>query len=305
MIRFVIRRLLQLVPVVVVVVSATFFMLRAVPGGPFTQEKAVAPEVQRNLEAYYGLDQPLWKQYATYWSRLVRGDLGYSMKYSNRTVNEIVADKLPTSLELGAWALLVALGLGLPLGVLAAIRPNTWLDYLCTGIGLFGICVPPIVLGPVLSLVFGIGLHWFDVSGWDYADDRVLPAATLGLAYAAYIMRLTRGGMLEVLHLDYIRTARAKGAGEGRVVFRHALRGGLLPVVTYLGPAIAGILTGSFIIETLFQIPGLGREFIGSTTARDYPLIMGLVLLYTVFVVGMNLVADIVQVWMNPRLRFE
>jgi oligopeptide transport system permease protein len=305
MLRFILRRLLQLVPVLFVILTATFFMLRAVPGGPFTQEKAVSPEVLRNLEAHYGLDQPVWKQYLTYLGHLLRGDLGPSFKYSNRTVNEIIAGKLPTSLELGGWSLLVAFVVGLPLGILAAIRRNTWVDYLCSSVGLIGICVPPFVLGPLLALVFGIYLKWFDVSGWEYADDRVLPCLTLGFAYAAYFMRLTRGGMLEVLHLDYIRTARAKGASEARIVFHHALRGGLLPLVSFLGPAVAGILTGSFILETIFQIPGLGREFVTSATNRDYTLVLGLVVLYTVFIVAMNLVVDVIQVWLNPRLRFE
>jgi oligopeptide transport system permease protein len=305
MLRFVIRRLLQLIPVLFVIVTVTFFMLRVAPGGPFTAEKAVSPEVLRNLEAHYGLDQPLWRQYLTYLGHLARGDLGPSFKYSNRSVNEIIAGKLPTSLELGGLALAVALFVGLPLGVLAAVRRNTWIDYLCSATGLVGICVPTFVLGPLLALVFGIYLHWFNVSGWDYAGDCVLPSLTLGFVYAAYLMRLTRGGMLEVLHLDYIRTARAKGASEARIVFHHALRGGLLPVVSFLGPAIAGILTGSFVIETIFQIPGLGREFVTSATNRDYTLVLGLVILYAALVVVMNLLVDVVQVWLNPKLRFE
>jgi oligopeptide transport system permease protein len=305
MLRFVARRLLQLIPVLFVIVTATFFMLRAAPGGPFTAEKAVSPEVLHNLEAHYGLDQPLWRQYLTYLGHLARGDLGPSFKYSNRTVNEIIAGKLPTSLELGGLALGVALLVGLPLGVLAAVRRNTWVDYLCSATGLIGICVPTFVLGPLLALIFGIYFHWFNVSGWDYAGDRVLPSLTLGFVYAAYLMRLTRGGMLEVLHLDYIRTARAKGASEPRIVFHHALRGGLLPVVSFLGPAVAGILTGSFIIETVFQIPGLGREFVTSATNRDYTLVLGLVILYAALIVVMNLAVDVVQVWLNPKLRFE
>jgi oligopeptide transport system permease protein len=305
MLRFVVRRLLQLVPVLFVIVTLTFFMVRFVPGGPFTAEKAVSPEVLRNLEAHYGLDQPLWKQYLTYLGHLLRGDLGPSFKYSNRSVNEIIAGKLPVSLELGGEALAIALLVGLPLGVLAAVRRNTWLDYLCSVAGLVGICVPTFVLGPLLALVFGIYLRWFNVSGWDYADDRVLPALTLGFVYAAYLMRLTRGGMLEVLHLDYIRTARAKGASEARIVFHHALRGGLAPVVSFLGPAVAGILTGSFVIETIFQIPGLGREFVNSATNRDYTLILGLVILYAALIVLCNLAVDVVQVWLNPKLKFE
>jgi oligopeptide transport system permease protein len=305
MFRFVARRLLQTIPVLLVIVTATFFMVRFVPGGPFTAERAVPPEILRNLEAHYGLDQPLWRQYTNYLGKIVRGDLGPSFKYSNRTVNEIIAQKLPVSLELGGWSLLVALCIGLPLGVLAAIRRNSWLDYLCSGIGMLGICVPVFVGGPLLALLFGIHLRWLNVSGWYAWDDRLLPALTLGLAYAAYIMRLTRGGMLEVLSQDYIRTARAKGASEMRVVLRHALRGGLLPVVAFLGPAAAGILTGSFVIETIFQIPGLGREFVNSAFNRDYTMILGTVILYASLIILCNLLVDVVQVWLNPKLKFE
>jgi len=305
MFRFVVRRLLQTIPVLFVIITATFFMVRFVPGGPFTGEKAIPPEIMKNLEAHYGLDQPLWKQYLTYLGSIARGDLGPSFKYPNRTVNEIIGDKLPVSLELGGLALGIALVLGLTLGVIAAIRRNTWLDYTASSVGLLGICVPTFVLGPVLVLIFAIHLGRFNASGWDEPADRVLPALTLGFVYAAYIMRLTRGGMLEVLNQDYIRTARAKGASEFRVVFRHALRGGLLPVVAFLGPGIAGILTGSFVIETIFQIPGLGREFVNSAFNRDYTLVLGTVILYATLIVVCNLVVDVVQVWLNPRLKFE
>jgi len=305
MLRFVVRRLLQAIPVLFVIITATFFMVRFVPGGPFTAEKAIPPEILKNLETHYGLDQPLWRQYLTYLGSVARGDLGPSFKYPNRTVNEIIGDKLPVSLELGGLALVVALAFGLTLGVLAAVRRNTWLDYLASTTGLLGICVPTFVLGPLLVLFFAIHLGWFNASGWYGPADRVLPALTLGFVYAAYIMRLTRGGMLEVLNQDFIRTARAKGASESRIVFHHALRGGLLPVVAFLGPGIAGILTGSFVIETIFQIPGLGREFVNSAFNRDYTLVLGTVVLYATLIVGCNLVVDVVQVWLNPRLKFE
>jgi oligopeptide transport system permease protein len=305
MLRFAARRFLQAIPVMLVIITATFFMVRFVPGGPFTGEKAISPEILRSLEAHYGLDQPLWRQYVNYLGKLLQGDLGPSFKYTNRTVNEIIADKLPVSLELGGLALAVALALGIPLGVIAAVRRNTFLDYLCSAIGMIGICVPTFVLGPLLALLFGIHLRWLNVSGWYFPADRILPALTLGFVYAAYLMRLTRGGMLEVLGQDFIRTARAKGASETRVIFRHALRGGLLPVVAFLGPAIAGILTGSFVIETIFQIPGLGREFVNSAFSRDYTLVLGTVILYAGLIVLLNLAADIVQVWLNPKLKFE
>jgi len=322
--RFIGRRLLEAIPVMLVIVTGTFFMQRFVPGGPFTAEKAVTPEVMHNLEAYYHLNDPLWKQYTDYlWDlcpkrfhpgELAKGldfkaafgvDFRPSFKYPNRTVNEIIADKLPVSLELGGWSLLVALGLGLPLGILAAVRRNTWVDYLCSSLAMTGICVPTFVLGPILVLAFAIHTGWFNASGWYGPIDRVLPCLTLGNVYAAYIARLTRGGLLEVLNQDYIRTARAKGASELRVVFRHALRGGLLPVVSFLGPATAGILTGSFVIETIFQIPGLGREFVNSAFNRDYTLVLGTVILYAAMIIILNLAVDVVQVLMNPRHKFE
>ena len=305
MFRFIARRLLQVIPVLFVIITATFFMVRFVPGGPFTAERAIPPEILKNLEAHYGLDQPLWRQYLNYLGRIARGDLGPSFKYANRSVNEIIGDKLPVSLELGGLALVIALLIGLPLGVLAAVRRNSWLDYLASTAGMLGICVPTFVLGPLLVLWFAIHLRWVNASGWYDATDRVLPALTLGFVYAAYLMRLTRGGMLEVLNQDYIRTARAKGASETRIVLRHALRGGLLPVVSFLGPAIAGILTGSFVIETIFQIPGLGREFVNSAFNRDYTLVLGTVILYATLIVACNLVVDVVQVWLNPKLKFE
>jgi oligopeptide transport system permease protein len=305
MLRFLARRLLETIPVLLVIITATFFMIRFVPGGPFTAEKAVTPEILRNLEAHYGLNKPLWRQYTDYLGSLARGDLGPSFKYPNRTVNEIIADKLPTSLELGGWSLLVALLVGLPLGVLAAVRRNTWIDYLCSSVAMIGICVPTFVLGPLLVLAFAIHVNWFNASGWYEPIDRVLPSLVLGFFYAAYVARLTRGGMIEILGQDFIRTARAKGACEIRVIFRHALRGGLLPVVSFLGPAIAGILTGSFVIETIFQIPGLGREFVNSAFNRDYTLVLGTVILYATLIIALNLVVDVAQVWLNPKLKFE
>jgi oligopeptide transport system permease protein len=338
MLRFILRRFLEIIPVLFVIATATFFMLRLVPGGPFTAEKAVSKEILQNLQAHYGLDQPLLVQYRDYlwditpkkiapWRLFAHEDrdrdgekewhadldlkaafgvdLGPSFKYPNRTVNEIIADKLPASLELGLWALCVALTLGVTLGVLAAMKKNTAVDYTASTLAMVGICVPTFVMGPLLVLLFALQLRWFNASGWYFPSDRVLPAATLGLVYAAYIARLTRGGMLEVLNQDYIRTARAKGASEARIVLRHALRGGLLPVVTFLGPAIAGIISGSFVIETIFQIPGLGREFVNSAFNRDYTLVIGTVLLYAVLIVVLNLVVDVVQVWLNPRLKFE
>lgn len=305
MLRFITQRFLQSLLALFVVISATFFMLRAAPGGPFTQEKAVTPEILHNLEAHYGLNQPLWRQYLSYVGNLLHGNLGPSFKYANRTVNEIIADKFPVSAELGAESLAIALILGIGLGTVAAIRRNTWVDYIASTFGMFGISVPTFVIGPLAVLAFAIHIGWFNASGWYTPADRVLPALVLGIAYAAPISRLTRGGMLEVLHQDFIRTARAKGASESRVVIHHAMRGGLVPVVSYLGPAIAGILTGSFVIETIFQIPGIGREFVNSAFNRDYTLVLGTVILYAVLIMALNLIADVIQAWMNPKVRLE
>jgi oligopeptide transport system permease protein len=305
MIRFIAVRLLQTIPVIWVIITATFFMIRFVPGGPFTAERAVTPEIMRNLEAHYGLNKPLYRQYLDYCSSVLHGDLGPSFKYPTRSVNEIIAEKLPVSIELGLWSLGVALFMGLPLGIIAAVRRNTWIDYACSSASMVGICIPTYVMGPLLILVLAIHFGWFNASGWYGPIDRVLPSLTLGLVYAAYVARLTRGGMLEVLSQDYIRTARAKGASELRVILRHALRGGLTPVVSFLGPAIAGIVTGSFVIETVFQIPGIGREFVNSAFNRDYTLVLGTVVLYAGFLIGMNLIVDIIQVWLNPKLKFE
>jgi oligopeptide transport system permease protein len=305
MLRFITSRALQSLLALFLVISATFFMIRFVPGGPFTAEKAVTPEILRNLEAHYGLNKPLWRQYTDYLGGLLHGDLGPSFKYANRSVNEIIADKLPVSAELGAEALAVALVLGVALGAFAAVRRNTWIDYVASAFGVAGLSIPTFVVGPILVLLLAIHAGWFNASGWYTASDRVLPALVLGFAYAAPISRLTRGGMLEVLNQDFIRTARAKGASEWRIIFHHALRGGLLPVVSYLGPAIAGILTGSFVIETIFQIPGIGREFVNSAFNRDYTLVLGTVILYAVLIMSLNFLADIIQAWMNPKVRLE
>ena len=329
---FILRRFLETIVVLFVLATVTFFMLRLIPGGPFTSEKAVSKEILQNLQAHYGLDKPIFVQYRTYlWNvtpkkfapwRLFEDtdkneipdfdlqtafgvNLGPSYKYANRTVNEIISSKLPTSLELGIWSLTVALLVGITLGVIAAMKKNTGVDYAASTLAMVGICVPTFVMGPILVLLFALKFNWFNASGWYSPADRILPAITLGLVYSAYVARLTRGGMLEVLNQDYIRTARAKGASETRIVLKHALRGGLLPVVTFLGPAIAGIISGSFVIETIFQIPGLGREFVNSAFNRDSTLVLGTVLLYAVLIVGMNLLVDIVQVWLNPRLKFE
>jgi oligopeptide transport system permease protein len=305
MIRFIVKRLLATIPVLWAVATLTFFMMRLAPGGPFDAEKAVSPIVQKALEAHYGLDQPLWKQYLVAMGNLVRGDLGPSFKYTNRSVNELIAGAFPVSMELGIYSMLVALALGLTVGVIASLRPNTVTDYVPSSIAMMGICLPTFVLGPLLVLLFALTFQWYNASGWYFAQDKILPSLTLGGYYAAYVARLTRAGMLDVLSQDYIRTARAKGLGERRVILHHALKGGILPVVSFLGPAVAGLIAGSFVIETIFNIPGLGRFFVQSAFNRDYTLVLGTVLFYAVLIILLNLVVDIIQVALNPRLKFD
>ena len=302
--RFVASRLLQAIPVLITVVTLTFFLVRFAPGGPFDGEKAVLPEVKRALEAQYRLDQSLWSQYLSYWRDLLQGDFGPSFRYPGRSVNELIAAGLPATTELAVYALLVAVVVGMGAGLAAALRPNSWRDYLPMALAMVGICMPTLLLGPLLVLVFGIELEWLPVSGWgDLPGDKILPSLTLGAAYAAYVARLTRGGMLEVLSQDYIRTARAKGLPEAVIIGKHALRGGVIPVVAFLGPAFAGLLCGSFVVETVFQIPGLGRLFVQAAFNRDYTMILGSTVFFAVLIVVFNLASDLLAAWLNPRVR--
>ena len=304
MLRFILSRLLQAIPVLLVVISVTFLLIHSAPGGPFSAEKAVPPEVARALEAQYNLDQPLWQQYISYLGDVIQGDFGPSFKYSGRTVNELIAAGLPLTAELALYAMLVALFIGISAGVLAAIKPNTMQDYIPMSAAMLGICMPSFLLGPILILVFGIQLQWLPISGWgDIPGDKILPAITLGTGYAAYIARLSRGGMLEVLSQDYIRTARAKGLSERLIIFKHALRGGLIPVIAFLGPAFAGLLGGSFVVETIFQIPGLGRFYVTSAFNRDYTMILGMTIFFAGLIVVFNLLSDMIALWLNPKLR--
>jgi oligopeptide transport system permease protein len=310
MLRFIFGRLLQMIPVLLVIATLTFFMIRLAPGGPFDAEKSVSPEIRKSLERYYKMVNPdgsprsLWLQLGDYLGNLARGDLGPSSKYSSRTVNELIRESFPVSAELALWSLLIALSLGLPAGILASLRPNTASDYIPSSLAMAGISVPNFVIGPVLVLVFALKLEWVRVSGWDEPIDRILPSITLGLLYAAYIARLTRGGMLEILSQDFIRTARAKGASHLRVILKHALRGGLVPVVSYLGPAVAGLVTGSFVVESIFQVPGLGRYFVNAAFNRDYTMVLGAVLFYAALIVIFNLIVDVILVWMDPKQKF-
>ncbi|MDR3229495.1 MAG: ABC transporter permease [Puniceicoccales bacterium] len=303
MCRFIFRRVLGMLPVLWIIATVVFFLVRFVPGGPFDQEKTLPEAVKARLNAHYGLDQPLVIQYGRYLANLAQGDLGPSYKYPGWTVNELVAQRAPVSLELGFWALLTAVAIGIPAGAFAAARPGSRLDRVLTGGATLGICVPVFVLGPLLILVFALWLQWFHALGWESAGDRVLPALALGLAVAAPVARLTRSSMLEVRNQDYMRTARAKGLSELRVYFVHGLRNALVPVVTYLGPAAAGLVSGSFVIEAMFGIPGLGKLFVSSAFNREYAMICGTVLFYAAALLLLNLIADIALAWLQPRLR--
>ena len=306
MYRFALGRLLQAIPVLLMVITVTFFLVHSAPGGPFSADKAVPPEVIKALEEQYNLNQPVWKQYVSYLGDVVQGDFGPSFKYSGRTVNELIAAGLPITAELAFYAMLVALIVGISAGVAAAIRPNTLQDYPPMTGAMIGICMPSFLLGPLLVLVFGIYLDWLPVSGWgDLPGDKILPSITLGTGYAAYIARLSRGGMLEVLSQDYIRTARAKGLSERLIIVKHALRGGLIPVVAFLGPAFAGLLAGSFVVETIFQIPGLGRFYVQAAFNRDYTLILGMTIFLSTLIILFNLLSDMLAIWLNPKLRHE
>jgi oligopeptide transport system permease protein len=304
--RFISSRLLQAIPVILAVITVTFFLVRIAPGGPFDSEKAVIPEVKAALEAQYRLDQPLVSQYFAYLGDLASGDFGPSFKYPGRSVNELIGAGLPVTAELGVYALLFAILVGGLAGVIASLKPNTAQDYVPMALAMIGICMPTFLLGPLLVLLFGIDLEWLPVSGWgDIPGDKILPSITLGAGLAAYIARLSRAGMLEVLSQDYIRTARAKGLPEWQVVVKHALRGGLLPVVAFLGPAFAALLSGSFVVETIFQIPGLGRFYVQAAFNRDYTMILGTTVFLSTLIVLFNLLSDIVAAWLNPRLRAQ
>jgi oligopeptide transport system permease protein len=286
-----------------IIATLTFFMTRLAPGGPFDSEKNIPAEIKEKLEAHFGLEKPLYEQYFLYLGNLLQGDLGPSFKYMGWEVSELIAKAFPVSAQLGLFSLLIALVLGLPAGVLAALRKNSAYDYCLMTTAMLGICLTTFVMGPLLILLFSSWLGWLPPLGWYSFADMILPSLTLGLFYGAYIARLTRAGMLETLNQDYIRTARAKGASPLRVVLRHAIKGGLLPVVTFLGPAFAGLISGSFIIESIFFIPGLGRFFVTAAFNRDYTMVLGTVLFYACLIIILNLVVDLIQASLDPKSR--
>lgn len=308
MLRYLISRILQNLLVVLAVFTLTFFAVRLAPGSPFrTGERAQSAETEMEMMKRFGFEKPWFpEQYFDALKSYATGDLMYSVKLEGVKVNKIVSDGFPISLTIGLISLAVALGLGLPAGIIAAVKKNQWLDWTPMSLAMVGICLPTFVMAPALVWIFSLQLGWLNVAGWyERSIDWILPSVSMGLYYAANVARLCRGGMLEVLNQDFIRTARAKGASPLRVVLVHALRGGLVPVVTFLGPAIAGVVGGSFIIEKIFQLPGLGQHLVASVSNRDYSLLQGIVVIYTLILVTMNLLVDVLLVWMNPRLRLS
>jgi oligopeptide transport system permease protein len=304
-ITFIVRRLLLMIPTLWIIATLTFFMMRLAPGGPFLAERDIPPAAKEQLEKAYGLDRPLHEQYLRFLAHAVRLDFGPSYKFPARQVREIILESFPVSLELGLEALLLAILIGVPIGVVAALKQNTGLDWAAMAAALAGVSIPNFVLGPVLVLSLSLTLFVFPPALWQGPASRVLPALTLSTAYVAYIARLTRGGMLEVLRQDYIRTARAKGLPERSVVFKHGLKLGILPVVSYLGPAAARILTGSIVVESIFAVPGLGRHLVNAAFNRDYTLVLGVVLFYALFLMVLNLVVDVAYTRLDPRVELS
>lgn len=304
MVVFAFHRLLQGIVAVLAIFTITFFLLRFAPGSPYAKERSLPPHIEAYRRESLGLDKPLAEQYWLRLKALARGDLDLSDKYQGRFVADIIRDAFPVSLWIGVWALAVALVIGVPVGAYAATRANSPGDFVPMMLAMLGLCLPTFVLGPLLALGLALKLGLFNVAGWYEGSDVVLPALTLGLVNAAVVARLTRAGMLETLGQDFIRTARAKGLSERSVVWRHAFKNACLPVLNFLGPAAAGLITGSFVVESVFQAPGLGQHFVSAVVNRDVSLTVGVVAFYGVFIVAFNFLVDVLQVWLNPRLSF-
>ncbi len=299
-------RLLGLVPTLLILITLAFFLIRVAPGGPFDGEKLLPPEIRANLDANYHLDEPLLQQYFRYLGQIITGDFGPSFQYKDWTVNELIAQGFPVSATIGGLAMVLAFVLGTLIGTLAALRQNTLADYSAMGVAMLGISIPNFVVAPLLILVLAVYAGWLPAGGWDWSWQRmVLPVITLALPVVAYIARLTRGSMIEVLHSNYIRTARAKGLPEYLVIRRHALKPAILPVISYMGPATAALITGSVVIERIYSVPGLGSYFVQGALNRDYTLVMGVVIFYGVVIVVLNFIVDLLYAWLNPRIRYD
>lgn len=305
MTRYFFTRLASAIPTLFIIITITFFLMRAAPGGPFDQEQALAPEIKANLQRAYGLDQPVWTQYRRYLKSLLHGDFGPSFKYKDFTVTELIGQGFPVTLQLGTMAIALALLLGIPLGTFAALHHNSAADTATMSLVVTGLAIPSFVVLPFLGLLFGVYLHWLPVAGWDSGSLRhlALPVVALALPPLAYIARLTRGSMLEILRSHYIRTAFAKGLPLRSVIFRHALRPALAPVASYLVPAVASILTGSLVVETIAGLPGIGRYLVQGAINRDYTLVLGMVTIYSALLIVMGLLVDLLYAWLDPRVR--
>lgn len=303
MLKTILSRLGQGIVTLFVLLTITFILVRLMPGSPLTEERALPPHVEKQMQERFALDKPLPVQYTKYLSNLViKQDLGVLIK-RERTVKEVILESFPVSLALGIASIGIAILIGIPVGILSAVKKNTWLDYTSLSMAMIGICLPSFVIGPLLAITGGIAFTSLNVAGWNSPTDWILPSITLGIVNAAYIARLARGGMLDVLSQDYVRTAHAKGVPLRKIIWKHTLRGGLLPAVAFIGPAFAAMISGSFVIETIFQVPGMGQHFINAANDREYFLITGLVLFYGFLIVVANLLVDLAQVALNPRLR--
>lgn len=309
MTKYIIRRLIGLIPTMLIIITIAFFMIRIAPGGPFDLERALPEQIIENIEEKYHLDEPLIMQYGRYMLSVLRGDLGPSYRYVDHDVNFFVRQNLPDSLFLGFVSMIIALVLGMSAGIISALKQNRWPDYLAMSIAVMGISIPLFVVGPVLKYVFAMQLGWLPTSGWITGRygwvTLIMPAVTLSFPYFAYIARLSRASILEVLRSDYIRTARAKGLKGSVVVFKHVLKGASLPVVSYLGPAFSGILVGSVVVETIFRVPGMGLFFVQSALNRDYTLILGTVIVYSMILIIMNFLVDIAYALLDPRISYK
>ena len=305
MLRLSIRRLLSAIPTLMVIATLSFLLLHATPGGPFDSDRLLVPQIQHSIEARFHLDEPVWRQYLRYLSDLAHGDLGPSFQYRNTSVNDLIAQGLPVDLAIGGTAMLLALLLGGATGLWAATRPGGWRDHVPMNIAMLGISIPVFVTAPVLILVFAIRLHWLPAGDWVTGSWRhlVLPSIALSLPYAAYIARIVRASAIEALQSPFVRAARAKGLPARIVLWRHALRPTLMPVVSFLGPALAGVLTGSIVIEQVFGLPGMGRYFVTGALNRDYTLVTGITVLYGALIIVLNLLVDLCYAWLDPRLR--
>lgn len=307
MLRYFLARLAGAIPTLFVIVTVTFFLIRAAPGGPFDQEQTLPPEIMANLESAYGLDQPILTQYGRYLYALAHGDFGPSFKYKDFSVTELIAQGFPVTFEIGSLAMALALLLGIPIGTFAALRHNSAADYAAMSLAVVGIAIPSFVVLPFLGLLFGIRVHWLPVAGWEPGSMRylVLPVAALALPPLSVIARLTRANMLEILRSHFIRTAVAKGLPLRIVIWRHAMRPALLPVASYLAPAVASIMTGSLVVESIAGLPGIGRYMVQGALNRDYTLVLGMVIIYSTLLIVMGLLVDLLYAWLDPRVRLE